>query len=191
MVRLYSHCSCRYLTLLLVKWAVCICKFCIFGGSFVFPRGSRRCTVTAARPQKHGGIPHLRRNDVRARGWPDGSSALQYARRTNIQVKRNRVCATFYVASVIKFIFRIKSPPVNGCIIICGTVVTLSIRVYPSCHIQLGSRVWSARLLRIQLVWITSTQATVYCSLAGYSTQSVPFCKERRSHHRTWLSMVS
>lgn len=76
MVRLYSHCSCKYLTLLLVKWAVCICKFCIFGGSFVFiptclpplycdssetpgtwrstssPEGRRTCQRTAWREQR-------------------------------------------------------------------------------------------------------------------------------------------
>lgn len=39
MVSLYLHCWCMYLTLLLVKWAVCICKF-VSGGSFVVPRVS-------------------------------------------------------------------------------------------------------------------------------------------------------
>ena len=41
MVSVYLHCWCMYLTLLLVKWTVCICKF-VSGGSFVFPRVSRR-----------------------------------------------------------------------------------------------------------------------------------------------------
>ena len=81
MVRLYSHCSCRYLTLLLVKWVDMHMQICIF------PRVSRRCIMTAAGPQEHGGVSHLRRDHVRARGRPDGSTALQHARRTNVQVR--------------------------------------------------------------------------------------------------------
>ena len=69
-------------------------QICIFGGSFVFPRVSRRCIMTAAGPQEHGGVSHLRRDHVRARGRPDGSTALQHARRTNVQV-RTKKCAAF------------------------------------------------------------------------------------------------
>ena len=50
--------------------------------------------MTAARPQEHGGVSHLRRDNVRARGRPDGSTALQHARRTNVQV-RTKICAAY------------------------------------------------------------------------------------------------
>lgn len=188
MVRLYSHCSYRYLTLLLVNGRYAYANFVSLAVLlFLFPRVFRRCIVTAARPQEHGGVPHLRRDDVRARGRPDGSNALQYARRTNVQVRKNKICTVF----LCRYVYEIYLQNIITSSQVCGTVVTVSIRVYPSCHIQPGSGVWSPRLLRIQLVWITSTQARVYWSLVGYSTQSVPFCKERRNHHRTWLSMVS
>ena len=114
MVRLYSHCSCRYLTLLLVNGRYAYANFVSLAVLlFLFPRVFRRCIVTAARPQEHGGVPHLRRDDVRARGRPDGSNALQYARRTNVQVRKNKICIAFLCMSLVsmKSNFRIKSPP--------------------------------------------------------------------------------
>ena len=82
-------------------------QICIFGSSFVFPRVSRRCIMTAAGPQEHGGVSHLRRD---------------HARRTNVQVRTINVLLYMFT----KCMFRIKSPLFNGCIIICETVVTLS-----------------------------------------------------------------
>ena len=156
----------------------------------IFPRVSRRCIMTAAGPQERGGVSHLRRDHVRARGRPDGSTALQHARRTNVQIWTINVLLYMFT----KCMFRIKSPLFNGCIIICETVVTLSTVstwVYLSRHIQLGSGCGqldyytssSCGSLLHKLQFVVVLLVTVFLQRSS--------AKREGASIRIWLSMVS
>ena len=80
--------------------------------------------MTAARPQEYGGVSHLRRDNVRARGRPDGSTALQHARRTNVQVRTKICCLYMSLVTVCKMYLKNRTTSSQW---LCGTVVTVSI----------------------------------------------------------------